>query len=120
MTSVLLDTLHYDLYIAISTAFMGMCTSILEYTKVESRINTLNTAEKNLDDLIFWWTSLNFVERRMAKHKDYLVRKTEDAVCAEADMLVVSLPSQAMPRILCADSHVFHRATWWKRRPATR
>jgi hypothetical protein len=106
VTSILLGTLHYDLYIAISTAFMGMCTSILEYTKVESRINTLNTAEKNLDDLIFWWTSLNFVERRMAKHKDYLVKKTEDAVCAEADMLVVSLPSQAVPRILCADCHV--------------
>lgn len=40
--SVLLGTLHYDIYIAISTATISLLTGLMEYQKLAEKIAVLN------------------------------------------------------------------------------
>ena len=65
---------------------------MIEYTKLETRTEANNQASTQLVNLIFWWESLNFVERKMAKHKNMRVSTTEAAALAEVK-LVFALPS---------------------------
>ena len=52
---------------------------MIVYTKLETRTKANNQASTQLVNLIFWWESLNFVERKMAKHKNMLVSTTKAA-----------------------------------------
>eukprot|EP01043_Picozoa_sp_COSAG02_P034284 COSAG02_NODE_2389_length_8985_cov_3.175676_3_plen_826_part_00 len=65
--SVLLGTLHLDLFIAISTATVSMLAAVLEYQKLEATIVTLNNSSRSLAHMMLWWDSLSFVERRMVR-----------------------------------------------------
>jgi hypothetical protein len=66
-TSVLLGTLHMDLYIAITTAAVSLLTGIMEYQKLEATVINLNNASRTLAHMMMWWDSLSFVERRMVR-----------------------------------------------------
>ena len=81
--SVLLGTLHYDIYIAISTATISLLTGLMEYQKLERKIVILNSSKNTLEKTIKWWHSLSFVDRRQALNKDKLVEDTEEAMMAE-------------------------------------
>lgn len=92
-TSVLLGTLHLDLYIAVSAALVSFCTSVLEYQRLEASVVIHNNCIKDLTRLAGWWSSLTFVERRMPQHKDRLVRITEDSAMAEATAFYQNAPT---------------------------
>ena len=83
--SVLLGTLKYDMYIAITTAAVSLLTGVLEYQKLEATIICLNNSSIILAHTLMWWDSLSFVEKRMGKHKDNLVATTEAAIMSETE-----------------------------------
>lgn len=93
--SVMLGTLHYDIYIAISTAMISLLTGIMEYEKLERRIVILNSSKKGLESTLKWWHALSFVDRRQPTKKDELVERTEDALVAES----ISFYSEQNPRV---------------------
>lgn len=93
--SVLLGTLHYDIYIAISTATISLLTGIMEYEKLERRIVILNSSKKQLEATLKWWHALSFVDRRQPVKKNELVERTEDALVAET----MSFYTEQNPRV---------------------
>ena len=114
--SVLLGTLHMDLYIAVTTATVSLLTGILEYQKLEATVINLNNSSRVLQHTLMWcaangsalcmrppaytarmlrlrrWDSLTFVEKRMAKHKDHLVLTTENALLSEVNQFYQKSP----------------------------
>ena len=107
--SVVFATVHADLYIAVSTAAISLCTGILEYQKLEVKVASLNRSIKELSKVLHDWDSCafaycswplaatavcprppvdvvcstgTFVERRKAWIKDQVVERTESAVMA--------------------------------------
>jgi hypothetical protein len=105
--SVMLGTLHLDLYIAATTAFAGFLGSIVEYQRLEDTIVCLNHTTKTLQHLLGWWDSLSFVERRMNKHKDRLVNETEKAALAElVQVCCVALQQARLPAFLSVPDQV--------------
>jgi hypothetical protein len=94
--SVMLATLgaHYDLYIALTTAGVSLLTAVLEYQKLEATIVNLNNSLRGLTQLLMWWNSLSFVERRMVKHKHQLVTMTEQAIMSEMEMVYRNGPDE--------------------------
>ena len=52
--SVLLGTLHMDLYIAVTTATVSLLTGILEYQKLEATVINLNNSSRVLQHTLMW------------------------------------------------------------------
>ena len=44
---------------------------------------------------MMWWDSLTFVEKRMSKHKDYLVITTENAIMNEVTQFYQKSPEES-------------------------
>ena len=88
--SVLLGTLKFNMYIAITTAAVSLLTGVLEYQKLETTIICLNNSSTILAHTLIWWDSLSFVEKRMGKHKDNLVATTEAAIMCDTELFYQS------------------------------
>ena len=58
--SVVFATVHADLYIAVSTAAISLCTGILEYQKLEVKVASLNRSIKELSKVLHDWDSCAF------------------------------------------------------------
>ena len=59
-TPVEFATVHADLYIAVSTAAISLCTGILEYQKLEVKVASLNRSIKELSKVLHDWDSCAF------------------------------------------------------------
>ena len=62
--SVVFATVHADLYIAVSTAAISLCTGILEYQKLEVKVASLNRSIKELSKVLHDWDSCAFAYPR--------------------------------------------------------
>eukprot|EP01052_Picozoa_sp_SAG31_P023047 SAG31_NODE_1868_length_7028_cov_4.100303_3_plen_505_part_00 len=93
--SVLLGTLEFDIYIAVSTAVVSMLTGIIQYQTLESTIISLNIGATTLTHLLLWWDSLSFIERRMPQHKNHLVTSSEEAILTEVNAFFQTAPDDA-------------------------
>ena len=70
----------------VTQATISFLQGILEYTRLENKIVSLNRSVKDLSYLLTWWDGLTFVEKRSSRYKDQLVERTEMALMAEVEM----------------------------------
>jgi hypothetical protein len=80
--SVLLGAHGRDLYIAITTAGVGLLLAVIHHQALDVRLTSANTAKASMMNMLLWWGSMIGAQRRTTRARDRLVRCTEVAVLA--------------------------------------
>ena len=73
----LLAALGWELWIALTTAFVGAFMTILQYKQIENSLIQYNQTATDLANMKLWWTALSDGDKKKSENKIKLVENTE-------------------------------------------
>lgn len=79
----LLAGLHFDVWIAVSSALAAAVTAYLEFRRVETNVVSCNTSAADLYDIRVWWRALSPEARIQRVNVETLVASTEAVLQTE-------------------------------------
>eukprot|EP00406_Dinophysis_acuminata_P068146 CAMPEP_0179269256 /NCGR_PEP_ID=MMETSP0797-20121207/30864_1 /TAXON_ID=47934 /ORGANISM="Dinophysis acuminata, Strain DAEP01" /LENGTH=196 /DNA_ID=CAMNT_0020977567 /DNA_START=12 /DNA_END=602 /DNA_ORIENTATION=- len=86
MVCTLCAVLQIYMLVPIMVAFIGLITNILEFHQFNTRLQSVNRALTQMQNLVIWWESLSLRKQRSRQVMEYLVEVTEDSL--NADLLL--------------------------------
>jgi hypothetical protein len=79
----LLAAVGLELWVALTTALVGMFATLLEYRQVENTLMKYNQAETHLTNIQTWWAALSEEGKTDPQNIDILVERTEEVLGSE-------------------------------------
>jgi len=83
MLIVMVAVLGKTITIPVVVALIASITHVLDFNQFAARLQAVNAALGDLQNLIIWWDSLDMVEKRKQPVKEHLLEVTEGSVHAD-------------------------------------